>query len=86
MTLWKKSTITQCDQDLENKLFLQESWANMAKDDDTEARLLTDIEREFSKNADDFQLVVTKRKKKQQRSANNKYATRSRIGKTNPSQ
>ena len=77
---------TSCAQELENRLFLQQSWANMAEDAEAEARLLADIEKELPNNADDFQLVVTKRKKKQQRAAHNKYATRSRTGKKNPSQ
>lgn len=85
------------NQEMLNRQFLQQSWANIAENDAAEAGLLAAIEKEHDRddadeevpnNANDFQMVITKKKKKQQRVAQNKslYTTRSRTGKTKPLQ
>lgn len=66
--------------------FLNQSWANIVEDDEAEARLLAELEKETDANqqlqyynADDFQLVPTKYQMKEQRRllnlAKNTYQT-----------
>lgn len=58
--------------------FLNQSWANIVEDDEAEARLLAELEKETDANqqlqyynADDFQLVPTKYQMKEQRRLQN---------------
>jgi hypothetical protein len=76
------------NQEIANMEFLKQSWANIAENDVADARLSADIERNHESaddpvNAADFEMVINRKNKKKQRSAQNKmHATRSKTGKS----
>jgi hypothetical protein len=63
--------------------FLKDSWANMIKNEEEEARLLTHLEKEPAQPVDNFQLKMSKGQKKTQKrlnqSSKDSYATRSKV-------
>jgi len=60
--------MTQADIEIQNRNFLQQSWANIAEDEEAEQRFLKQLEvdphnLEMPSNVDDFQVVSKKKVK-----------------------
>ena len=74
--------------DRQNKQFVDQSWANMAEEEEAEQRLLRHIEdeQEMPTNADDFQLVTKKKGKshKQSSTVRLNYQTRAKASHPKP--
>ncbi|MCH87332.1 hypothetical protein A2U01_0008200, partial [Trifolium medium] len=63
--------------------FLNDSWANMVENEDEEARLMEQLEKDPTQPAENFQMKMCKGQKKSQKKQNqssrDSYATRSRV-------